>query len=244
MADDTPKLVVPGASWEMVKKIILAYEAVKDQDDPSVDAVAAIAGKARPLVSSCNGFLRSLGILRQDANKLTELGLQLALGLSHDNDSLIREALQQVVRDSPPLARLIAILRARGSMSTESLRGNVILATGLNKESRNLVFIRTIIDLLDGSGLIAINDDTVSLSRPDGGRLDPSVIKEEFRAGEIQQGIPEVREEVPAAPKGYIPTPFPLGPNRLAYLSLPGDWNPKELPKLLKMIELAFGEEK
>ena len=92
--------------------------------------------------------------------------------------------------------------------------------------------------------LIAINDDTVSLSRPGGGRLDPSVIKEEFRAGEIQQGIPEVREEVPAAPKGYIPTPFPLGPNRLAYLSLPGDWNPKELPKLLKMIELAFGEEK
>ncbi len=26
--------------------------------------------------------------------------------------------------------------------------------------------------------------------------------------------------DAPIGPKGYIPTPFPLGPNRLAYLSL------------------------
>jgi hypothetical protein len=64
----------------------------------------------------------------------------------------------------------------------------------------------------------------------------------QFREREARTLADVASQEGPIAPKGYIPTPFPLGPNRLAYLSLPGDWSSKELPKLLKMIELAFGE--
>ena len=74
MADEASKLIIPGASWEMLKKIISAYYQVNDQDNPSVEDVAAIAGKPRPVVSSCNVFLRSMGILRDDENKLTDVG--------------------------------------------------------------------------------------------------------------------------------------------------------------------------
>ncbi len=37
--------------------------------------------------------------------------------------------------------------------------------------------------------------------------------------------------------------PIALGAERRAYLELPDDWEPKDLKKLLKMIELALGEE-
>jgi hypothetical protein len=241
MADDSAKLIVPGGSWEMVKKIVLAYQAVDDQDSPSVETVAEIAGKARPLVSSCNSFLRSIGLLRLDENKLTPIGLELATGVSLENDSIVNDALQKVVRESPPLARLVAIIRARGSMKLEAFRGHVILVAGLSKDSRTLPYIRTILDLLEESGLLSIDDDTVSLRRLADGSRDNSEASRAERESNVS--IEMEREDIPTAPKGYIPTPFPLGPNRLAYLSLPGDWNTKELPKLLKMIELAFGEE-
>src|ERR1035438_6399903 len=165
MADETSKLIIPGASWEMLKKIISAYHAVNDQDSPSVDDVAEIAGKPRPLVSSCNGFLRSMGILRSDENKLTEVGSKFALGISHDNNGIKQEALEEIVKQSPPLARLIAIVRARGSMTLDALRGAIIVAAGLTKESRNIVFVKSIIDMLEESALVTLDADSVLPSR-------------------------------------------------------------------------------
>ena len=140
MMDESLRLIVPGGSWDMVKKIVLAYQAVDEEDDPSVESVAEIAGKARPVVSSCNSFLRSIGVLRLDANKLTPVGLEFATGTSMGNESMVSEALQRIVRDSPPLARLVAILRARGSIKLEAFRGHVILAGGLKKDSRSLPY--------------------------------------------------------------------------------------------------------
>ena len=38
--------------------------------------------------------------------------------------------------------------------------------------------------------------------------------------------------------------PIPLGPGRLAFIKLPDDWNaPKDLRRLVKMLELSLGEE-
>jgi hypothetical protein len=240
MVDDGSRLIIPGASWEMLKKIISAYHAVSDQENPGVDDVAEIAGKPRTLVSSCNGFLRSMGILRTDENKLSEVGTKFALGISHQNDEITREALEEVVRQSQSLARLVAIVRARGSMKLEALRGAIIVAAGLSKDARNVVFVRSIIDMLAESGLMVFDDDTVfptrTAERPQPEPSNRSEQAEDYRSADTPPS------DVPIAPKGYIPTPFPLGPNRLAYLSLPGDWSRSELPRLLKMIELALGE--
>jgi len=40
-----------------------------------------------------------------------------------------------------------------------------------------------------------------------------------------------------------IRTPIPLGPGRLAHIELPYNWDKKELKKLLKMLELALGDD-
>lgn len=224
----------------MLKKIISAYYAVNDHENPGVNEVAEIAGKPRPVVSGCNVFLRSAGILRDGENKLTESGAKLALGISHENEDVTREALEDIVKQSPHLARLVAIIRARGSMRMDALRGAIIVAAGLDKDNRNVAFVKSIVDLLGESGLVAFDNDMVLPARsaervPVEGATRIEVLEPTVTARDATPG------DAPIAPKGYIPTPFPLGPNRLAYLSLPGDWSPKELPKLLRMIELAFG---
>jgi hypothetical protein len=37
--------------------------------------------------------------------------------------------------------------------------------------------------------------------------------------------------------------PLPLGPNRLAYIELPSDWDKKELRKLIKLLEISLGDD-
>jgi hypothetical protein len=64
MSDEQSRLIIPGASWEMIRKIVRAYHAVDDRANQSVDEVAAIAGKARPVISSSNNFLRAVGLLK------------------------------------------------------------------------------------------------------------------------------------------------------------------------------------
>jgi hypothetical protein len=241
MTDDTGKLTIPAASWEMLKRIISAYDAVRDHDNPGVDDVAEIAGKPRTLVSGCNGFLRSIGILRSDENKLTEVGSKFALGLSHENGEIVREALEEVVKQSQPLARLVAIVRARGSMTLDALRGAIIVAAGLSKDNRNVAFVKTVIDMLQESGLVTVDSDAIYPTRSTERVVNDSRTD---LAAEQRQTATESTGDAPITPKGYIPTPFPLGPNRLAYLSLPGDWKSSELSKLIKMIELALGDDK
>ena len=51
------------------------------------------------------------------------------------------------------------------------------------------------------------------------------------------------KNEEPGIPPKVIRTPIPLGPGRLAHVELPADWKPKELKKLLKMLELALGDD-
>src|ERR1700757_170344 len=91
------KLPAPGGSWESLKKIIRAYNAAGDAENPTVEQVAQIAGLQRPVVSGSNNFLRAAGILEESSNKLTPVGGRLATGLGINNAALVSSALQEVV---------------------------------------------------------------------------------------------------------------------------------------------------
>jgi hypothetical protein len=43
--------------------------------------------------------------------------------------------------------------------------------------------------------------------------------------------------------QGAARIPLPLGPTRLAYIQLPEDWEPKELKKLIKILQIALGDD-
>src|SRR5438309_3719700 len=94
---------MPGSSWSMVKKIIVAYSAARDDENPKVESIAQLAGIPRPAVSKNNNFLRAVGVLEPDKNKLTEKGSQYATGLELGNDSIVAEALQGIIAETPAL---------------------------------------------------------------------------------------------------------------------------------------------
>jgi hypothetical protein len=237
MAESTKnRLQAPGGSWESIKKIIRAYHAVEDNENPTVEDVAKIAGVQRPVVSSNNNFLRSVGILQDNANKLSDVGSRLATGLSVGNQSLVTGALEEVVRSQEGLKYLVGLVRARSNMSVEAFRGEIIMLCGLGADSRNLLFIKTVIDMLQESSIIKVEDDEVI-----------------FRGFYVQEMTGVAAKPIPTKSEernnGGRPVeanirtlPIALGVGRLVHVELPEDWSPKDLPKLLKMLELSLSE--
>jgi hypothetical protein len=239
MPDDSkPRLQVPSGSWESLKKIIRAYHAAEDHDNPTVDDVASLAGVQRPVVSANNNFLRSMGIVQEGQNKLTPLGTRLATGLSLNNDSLVTDALKELIKGHPSLSILLNMMKARGTMTLEAMRGEIILLAGLNQNSRNLPFIKAIIDMMEDSKLIEVTDDNVAFKGFFIGDL----------SGRVQSPPPSTQSDSSRRSEGRLEAgrtiPIPLGVGRLVRVELPEDWKGKsDLAKLLKMLELSLGEE-
>lgn len=226
-------LALPGSSWETVKRIIRAFSAVQNDENPKVEEIAKLAGVPRPVVSMNNGFLRSVGIVRPDQWKLTDGGRRYVTGLQMANESMAAESLAETARLNPTIAQLLNLLMARGGVKTDTFKGEVMLRLGVNPANRQAQFIKPLFDMLVEAKLIQIADDVVSL-----------VIAQ--NSGNARGG-----GDVPIVPPPPPPPPPPpaqglpilLGPNRLAYIQLPNDWDKKDLPKLVKMLQLALGDD-
>lgn len=72
---------------------------------------------------------------------------------------------------------------------------------------------------------------------------EPKLPQEPERETPPKPPVEETVIEKPENPPVSARTPIVLGPGRWAYLELPPDWKPKELRKLIKILELALGEE-
>jgi hypothetical protein len=241
MADRFP---MPSSSWDKIKKIIQAYGAVQDDENPTVESVAELAGMHRPDVSKNNKFLREARILLPDQYKLTPAGLQLSMGISLGNQDLVSEALQTVVQETPFFSRLVNILKARGTMRLDAFKGQLIMETGLPANSTALGYIKTLLDLLEESNMVSISDEGVSLKR--GSRLAPPDDLENKLKGERErerkekENFEDDNEDSGNGDKGRTRMPIPLGPNRTAFVELPRDWSNKDRVKLIKLLELAL----
>ena len=231
------KSFMPGSSWEAIKRVIRAYHAVADEENPSGGTVAKLAGLPRPVVSTNNNFLRILGILQPDQFKLTETGARFALGMAMNNGAMVREALQQAAQQAEPIRELLNILRARGSMNMQAFKGEIMLRLGLNHKSWQLPYIKTLLDFLEESQLIAIKDDTVSLI------VGLRVKVEGNLAMSDSVNQPQGEAKQPVIVQHGDRLPLPLGPSRLAYIELPPDWDRKELRKLIKLLEISLGDD-
>lgn len=232
------QLLAPGGSWESLKKIIRAYHAVADVENPTVEQVAQLAGLQRPVVSGSNNFLRSTGILQEGTNKLTPVATRFATGLGINNQALISNALQEIVKAQDGLSYLVNILRARSTMSLEAFKGEIVLITGLDENSRNLQFLKTVVDLLQESGLVKVDSDEISFrgvhSGDLNGRAETPTRQQPTRAQQPTPGALQANGTV---------VPISLGVGRLVHVELPSDWTSRDLPKLLKMLELSLSDE-
>jgi hypothetical protein len=235
------KLSMPMSSWSTVKQIIRAYGEVQDIEKPTVDKVAEIVGLQRSVVSANNNFLRETGIVQESENKPTPLGARLASALTMENEALVCEALQEIVRSNVALNRFLGIVRARGPMKLDLLKGEIALTGGIKQIGPT----KPILDMLEEAKLIQIADDTVKMAGPF--TMGFAAFEREIAPSD-SNGPPSVIEPkrgnriYPEEPEATR-IPLPLGPTRLAYIQLPADWQPKELSKLIKILQIALGED-
>lgn len=233
MAEQKPnRLVLPGSSWETVKRIIRAYDAVQDKDNPTVEDVAKLSGVLRPVISLNNNFLRDAGFLQEGTNKLTVVGARYAKGLHFANESLITDALQELIRNHGALSYIANMLKARGEMKVEALRGEMIVLAGV-KDMNKASFVRAFLDILQEAKVLQIEGDS-AVYRGANGTPAVSAPKEEKHP---KLPAERLSEDL----KGRI-VPIPLGIGRLVKVELPEDWGSKDLPKLLKMLEISLGD--
>jgi hypothetical protein len=231
MAESKPiRLVMPGSGWDTVKKIIRGYYAVQDEDSPKVDDVAKLAGVQRPIISLNNNFLRDVGFLLEAENKLTPIGARYATGLGFGNESLSTDALQELIRNHAALSYIVNMLKARGEMKLEAMRGEMIVLAGLS-DSGKAGNLKTFMDMLQDAKIYDIVGDMVIYK---GGSNGSSRI-----VGK-EEKLPKPIERVPLIQGRTLP--IPLGIGRLVNIELPEDWSPRDLPKLLKMLELSLGD--
>jgi hypothetical protein len=226
-------LALPGSSWETVKKIIRAFYAVQNEEMPRLEAIARYAALPRPVVSMNNNFLRSVNVVRSDQWKLTDIGLRYATALQMNNASMAQETLSDIVRSNPLLNQLLMLLLARGEMKADTFKAEALLRLTLSPNERQAQFVKPVFDMLEDAGLIKVDGDTISLANITG--LPP---KNEIKPITVESVSPA---RPGPAPSGELP--ILLGPNRLVYLRLPDDWDGKrDLPKLLKLLELSLGD--
>jgi hypothetical protein len=228
------KLSMPLASWEALKRIIRAYRQVEADEKPTVEDVAKYAGMMRPVVSANNNFLRDIGVLLESENKPTPLGSRLAQSLAMGNEPLITQTLQEVVRTNPVLSQFVGIVRARGDVQIELLKGEIALAGSLADKTKQGGATKAILDLLQEARLIEVRDEVVRPISEGGGPQSGGIslsLRPTAPEGKPQQSVNET--EIPIA----------LDASRRAYLRLPGDWQTKELPKLLKLLQITLGDD-
>jgi len=230
---------MPLGSWESLKKIIRAYGQVENDEKPTVEDVAKYAGMPRPVVSSNNNFLREIGVLVEGENKPTPLGSRLAQSLSMDNEHLIAETLQEIARTNPVLSQFVGIVKARRGVKTDLLKGEIALASSLTDRARQPAATKTILDMLQEAKLLNVTEDMITV-----GSIDrPASEEKPYVSPNAPMGSGS--SSSPNQPMGQMPRgiPLPLGPTRLAYIQLPENWEPKELAKLVKLLEIALGDD-
>jgi len=234
------KFPMPNSGWETIKKIVLAYNAASGQDSPTVKDISELAGIHRPQVSANNKFLREIGLLQEEVNRLTTVGTALATGMELGYDSMVTEALQSSARSSPTVSQWLNMLRARGNMNLEQFKGQVITTTGMTAQSPGIQYIKSILDYLEATRLVDIDGDSIRYSGQ--GEIKGLIVPplENEKEGDHKENRQEPPPPPPPPARGI---PIPLGVRRVAHLQLPEDWTGKELPKLLKMIELALSDE-
>jgi hypothetical protein len=235
MADEKI-LSLPGSSWETVKKIIRAFYAAQSDENANVESIAKLAAVPRPVVSMNNNFLRSLGIVRGDQWKLTDVGLRYGTAMQMGNASMAKETLTDIVRSNLFLNQLLRLLIARGEMKSDTFKAEALIRLILSPTDRQAQFVKPVFDMLEDAGLIKMDGDMVSLVQKE---IKPITL-ESLLPPSLQRESRETPAP-PSPPSGELP--ILLGPNRIVYLRLPDDWNSgKDLPKLLKLLEISLGD--
>ena len=225
------KVAMPEGSWATIKKIIRGYYAKRDSAEVKVQDVATAANLSRPLISSNNNFLKYLGILEQDSYRLTPLGSEFALALVRNDIETQAYALRRLVEQVPSIKKLFEVVEARGGISADAFKTQVLMVWNLDPQDRRVMWLGTLLEILQESGLLFVDDDAI---RP-GGRayLPPS--------NGLKVEPPKREPNMHTGSLGLHKIPIAVSPTDIWYVEVSQNPEPEQVGKFLEMQRLIFG---
>lgn len=192
MADEFP---LPTSSYKELIKIIQAYGRVGGE--ATLADVATYAAMNETVISGNNKFLVAIGLVKGGKKKtITPAGAELATALEH-HETLPDEVAAKwraIVEASEFLQKIISAVRIRKGMDDTSLESHIAYSAGQPKTPAVLTGSRTIVDLLQASGLLKDDGGTLVSVTP-----EPRPITETVERSLSISGTP-------ASPSEYLTT--------------------------------------
>jgi hypothetical protein len=228
---ETQKVAIqwPKNSWAILTKIIRAwYTAEQGNSDITQRKIAVIAGVQPSQVSTNKAFLEAIGILTPDGSSLTEAGKRIGIGIG-DNESMLREGLQLVIKGNTLLSHMSDIIKGRGELKVKSFSDEIALR--MNGKTEGFGTGVTILqEILVSSGSIELVGDTL---RPLRGRIE-----ERYRAPE--NGGEKFNPQKSSDP-GLKRIPIPVSTSCVWWVEVGEAPKEGEIDKFLEMQKLMFG---
>lgn len=153
MSEDSFQL--PKSTYDEVRNVIVAYGHLGKPGN--LQDVSQHGGGSTSTISRNNGFLVSLGLVESGKKKgPTELGLQLANALEHDQNlpDEVSRLWKKVVQQSDFLQKVLTAVRVRKGMELSALESHIAYTAGEKRTSRVMTGAKTVIDILLVANLI------------------------------------------------------------------------------------------
>jgi hypothetical protein len=231
MADQSKSqaLMWPSASWKVLKRIVRAWYAAESGGGEVTQRDIAKLGNMQPSrVSANKPFLQTIGIVEPEGIKLTESGKQFGLGLSTENERVMQQALQGIVRTSDLLRQLWNVIRARGTMDAADFEAQVVLVTKLGADSNYFATgVNVLREILMESGLVGMSDN--------GLRPNVTELKEEPK----DSMHPPAKLETTQT-SGLRQIPIAVSPSKVWFIQIDENPNDAELVKFIDVQKLIF----
>ncbi len=216
----------PRNSWAILTKIIRAWYSVETSGgDITQKRVAEVAGVQQSQVSTNKAFLQAIGIIGSEGTSLTDAGKRLGIGLYSENESMQRQGLDQIIKETPILKSMLDIIRGRGSLKANDFFDEVALRIG-GKTEGFTTGTAILMQILELSGAIEIKDNTLRPSK------DASVgqpLQTERQDNSIQPPV-----------SGLNRIPIAVGTNSIWFIEVGTNPKPEEIQKFLDMQKLMF----
>jgi hypothetical protein len=230
MADASNTLVWPNGAWKTLKRIVRAWYTVEQTGgELTQKAIAAIADIQQSRLSTNKPFLQTICIIEAGGIALTEEGKRLGLGLANENDLVVKQALQAIVKTNPILRQLLGVIRGRGPTDRAEFEAQVTMIT---KQGRQSDYFATGVGVLEEilleSGLVAMVDNNL--------RPASTELKEEPK-----DSLRETSHSVDAVVStGLKRIPIAVSTESVWYVEVGEKPKPEEVQKFLDMQKLMF----
>jgi hypothetical protein len=219
----------PKNSWNILSKIIRAWYSVETSGgEVTQKRVAEVAGVQQSQVSANKAFLQAIRIISPDGTALTEAGKRLGIGFYSENDSMMRQGLELVIKGTELLSGTLDIVRGRGSLKVDDFFDEIALRIGGRTEGF-VTGTAILLEILQRSGAVEIKDNTL---RPSKG-----VASEQLHQAERES---KLLPQTPAT-SSLKRIPIAVSTNSVWWIEVAEEPTSEDVQKFLEMQKLMVG---